>query len=131
MKKIMTAVSLAAVLAAGCASMGDTDAVRAAAYSALGTAQITNDTSSRPNELVELSKLTTHVDSITLNSPTDATVLTTFKYNGRFNTDSGEKSGVLTIQRKSQFTKNGDVWSQNGSGEEVARSSNWSGAKQS
>lgn len=131
MKKIMTVTALACVLAVGCASMGSTDAVRAAAYSALGTAQITNDASSRPSELVELSKLTTHVDSITLNSPTDATVLTTYKYKGRFNTDGGEKSGVLTIQRKLQFTKNGDAWSQNGSGEEVARSSSWSGAKQS
>jgi hypothetical protein len=131
MKKMMTAVSLACVLAVGCASMGNTDAVRAAAYSALGTAQVTNDTSNRPSELVELTKLTTHVDDITLNSPTEATVLTTYKYKGRFNTDGGEKSGVLTIQRKMQFTKNGDAWSQSGNAQEVARSSSWSGTKQS
>ena len=131
MRKIMTVVGLTCVLAIGCASMGNNDEVRAAAYRALGAAQIAQDTSNRPSELIELSKLTTTVDRIDLTSPTEASVLATYKYKGRFNTDAGEKSGVLTIQRKLQFTKSGGAWTQNGTAQEVARSTSWSGAQQS
>jgi len=131
MRKNMIVVGMTCALALACASMGNVDAVRAAALQTIGVEQIADNASNRPAELIELKSFKAHVDSIEATSPTAATVLTTYKYKGRFNTGAGEKSGMLTIQRKLQYTKNGDVWSQNGAAEEVARKTSWSGAKQS
>jgi hypothetical protein len=78
------------------------------------------------DSLVALTSLSTHVDSIQLTSPTEATSTATYKYTGRFNTEGGERTGVLTVQRKLRFSKSGTEWVQSGS-EEIARSNDWSG----
>ena len=132
MKKAL-AVVVTCVLAVGCASMNDSEGVRAATLKAAGEEQIAwqQDAGSKPSgmdSVIALTRMNVRVDSVSLTSPTEATVLATYKYNGRFSTDSGERTGVLTVQRRLQFTKNGAVWSQNGTAEEVARSTSWSGA---
>lgn len=133
MKKAL-AVLVTCVLAVGCATMGDSDGVRAAALAAAGQEQLAWNQNNKPSGLdsvVELTKMKVHVDDINLTSPTEATVLATYKYSGRFTTDSGEKKGTLTVQRKLQFSKNGAAWSQNGTAQEVARSTSWSGSANS
>jgi len=136
MKKAL-AVLVTCVLAVGCSSMGsmaDNDGVRAAALAAAGQEQLAWNQNERPSGMESVAALTrmkVHVDSVNLESPTEATVLATYKYTGKFNTDGGEKKGTLTVQRKLQFTKNGAAWSQNGAAQEVARSTSWSGSANS
>lgn len=133
MKKAL-AVLVTCVLAVGCATMGDSDGVRAAALAAAGQEQLAWNQNERPSGMESVAALTrmkVHVDSVNLDSPTEATVLATYKYIGKFNTDGGEKKGTLTVQRKLQFTKNGAAWSQNGAAQEVARSASWSGSANS
>jgi hypothetical protein len=136
MKKAL-AVLVTCVLAVGCSSMGsmaDSDGVRAAALAAAGQEQIAWNQNARPSGMESVATLTrmkVHVDSVNVESPTEATVLATYKYIGKFNTDGGEKQGTLTVQRKLQFTKNGAAWTQNGTAQEVARSTSWSGTANS
>lgn len=81
--------------------------------------------------VVALTNMNAHIDNIALTSPTEATVLATYKYTGRFTADGGEKTGTLTVQRKLHFTKSGTAWNESGTAEEVARSTSWSnGTKQ-
>jgi hypothetical protein len=134
MKKTMAVVGLTCVLALGCASMNNGDDVRAATLKTIGAEQIAWTQNAKPagmDSVVALTNMNAHIDNITLTSPSEATVLATYKYTGRFATDGGEKTGTLTVQRKLRFTKSGTQWNEAGSAEEVARSSSWSnGTKQ-
>ena len=133
MKKGIAVVGLLSVLAVGCASMSTGDGVRAAALKTIGAEQIAWQQNARPagmESVVALTNMNAHIDGVTVTSPTDATVLATYKYTGRFATDSGEKTGTLTVQRKLRFSKSGSEWTAAGAAEEVARTTSWSGSKQ-
>ena len=133
MKKGLGVVALLCVFAAGCATMSSGDGVRAAALKTIGAEQVAWGQNAKPagmESVVALTVMNAHIDGITVTSPSEASVLATYKYTGRFNTESGEKTGTLTVQRRLHFTKNGSEWVASGSPEEVARSTSWSGAKQ-
>ena len=130
MKKTIGVVAMTCLMAVGCASVGNEDGVRSATLKAIGKEQVAwNNNGNKPagmESLVALTSLSAHVNKIELTSPTEATAIATYKYAGRFNTDSGEKNGVLTVQRKLRFTKSGSEWIPAGA-EELARSNDWSG----
>jgi len=132
MKKALAVVGVTCALALGCASMGDSDAVRAAALKSFGSEQIAwTSNGAKPagmDSVVALTNMNAHIDNITVTSPAEATAVATYKYTGRFSTDSGERTGTLTVQRKLHFTKSGTEWRATGASEEIARSSTWSGA---
>jgi hypothetical protein len=132
MKHGLAVVGLLCGLAVGCASVSG-DGVRAAALKQIGAEQIAWSQNAKPagmDSVVALTNMNAHIDAVTLTSPTEATVLATYKYTGRFSTESGEKAGTLTVQRRLHFTKSGTEWTSSGTAEEVARTSTWSGSKQ-
>lgn len=130
MKRTLAVVGVACLMAVGCATMNNGDGVRVATLKAIGAEQIAwGNQSTRPagmESVVALTNMNAHVDTITVDSENSASALATYKYTGRFATDSGERTGVLTVQRKLRFTKSGAEWTQSGS-EEIARSSDWAG----
>jgi hypothetical protein len=130
MKKTLGVVAVSCLMVIGCASVSNQDGVRAATLKAIGAEQVAlNSNGAKPagmDSLVALTNLSTHLDKIEVTSPTEATALATYKYAGRFNTDGGERTGVLTVQRKLRFTKSGSEWVPAGA-EEVARSNDWTG----
>lgn len=138
MKKALVGIGLTCVLAAaGCATMGDGDAVRTATLQSIGAEQmawVDKNSSALPTgmeNVVALTNMKAHVDNISVTSPTEATALVSYRYDGRFRTDSGEKTGRLTVQRRLHFTKNGTAWSQTGTAEEVARTNSWAASSAS
>ena len=134
MKKSIAVVGLTCILAAGCATMSSNDDVRAATLRSAGAEQIAWQQNTKPagmESVVALTTMNAHIDSVTLTSPTEATVLATYRYTGRFATDGGERTGTVTVQRKLHFSKSGGTWNEAGAREEIARSSSWSsGVKQ-
>ena len=55
--------------------------------------------------------------------------VTSYRYDGTFNTPEGEKTGTLRVQRRLQFTKNGDgQWVQSAPPVEIARNASWKAA---
>jgi hypothetical protein len=133
MKKGIAVVGLLCVLAVGCASMQSGDGVRAAALKSIGAEQIAWTQNAKPagmESVVALTNMNARIDGITVTSPTEATVLATYKYTGRFSTESGERTGTLTVQRRLHFSKSGADWTATGAAEEVARTASWGGAKQ-
>ena len=128
MKKSIAIVGLTCILAAGCATMSNGDDVRAAALRSVGAEQIAWTQNAKPagmESVVALTTMNAHIDNITVTSPSEATVLATYKYTGRFATDGGERTGTVTVQRKLHFTKSGSVWNETGAREEIARSTSW------
>lgn len=137
MKKAIALVGLTCVLAAaGCATVGNADGVRIAALQSIGREQVAwveKNPSAQPagmDSLLALNSMRAHVDNISVTSPSEATALVSYRYDGRFRTDAGERTGTLTVQRRLHFTKNGSDWTQTGATEEVARSSSWSNSSQ-
>jgi hypothetical protein len=133
MKKGFAVVGLLCGLAVGCASMNSGDGVRKAALKSIGAEQIAWSQNAKPagmESVVALTNMNARIDGVTLTSPTEATVLATYKYTGRFSTEAGEKAGTLTVQRRLHFTKNGTDWTASGAAEEIARSTTWSASKQ-
>jgi hypothetical protein len=130
MKKGIAIVGLTCIIAAGCATMGSSDDVRAATLRTVGAEQIAWTQNAKPagmESVVALTNLNAHIDNITLTSPSEATVLATYKYTGRFTTEGGEKTGTMTVQRKLHFTKGDRTWTETGAPEEVARTTSWNG----
>jgi hypothetical protein len=105
--------------------------VRNAALQRVGLEQIAwngHDRSAIPagmESVVSLKRMTAHVDTVTLEG-TAASAVTSYRYDGTFSTPQGERTGTLRVQRRLQFTKNGDgQWVQSAPPVEIARNASW------
>jgi len=138
MKTLIRAAAIVAiVIATGCASYGglwDKSQVKYAALQRVGLEQIAwnaHDRSAIPagmESLVSLNRMTAHVDSITVEGSV-ASAVTSYRYDGTFNTPEGQKTGTLRVQRRLQFTKNSEgQWVQSALPVEIARNASWKAA---
>jgi len=138
MKTLIRAVAIVAILSAGSCrtydGLWDKSQVRNAALQRVGLEQIAwnaHDRSAIPagmESLVSLRRMTAHVDSVTLEG-TAASAVTSYRYDGKFSTPEGEKTGTLRVQRRLKFTKNSEgQWVQSAPPVEIARNASWKAA---
>ena|SRR5437764_10893454 len=133
MKRAVTILVM--FFAFGCTTyrhIGQADALKMAAWKAIGLEQIawtTSNTAALPagmESVVALKNMQAHVEKLDL-SGSSGTATMTYWYNGTFVTPEGKRDGTLTIQRRLHFTRDDrGVWTQSGPAEEIARSSRWS-----